>query len=160
MLLICVNFHEFKWCSWKWSPSPPNSYTSLLFSPQLSRRAFPSLLPPTPPTHVSYITNLSSLLSRLLKATCSATWVTPSSRRASWAVRITVVSSTSAPPSSHCRTCCCPTRRTFSASWCRSGKRRGPRCSPSASCCGWAQSTDVSARALWGSQLYSNSDSI
>lgn len=126
------------------------SHQSLLFilfsrpSPPLPCCAFPSPISTTPlPPHISYITNLS-LLPCLLKAMCWATWVTHSSRRASWAVRNMAASSTSAPPSSRCRTCCCPTRPTSLASWSRSGKHPGPRSSPSASCCGWAQSTDVS----------------
>lgn len=137
---------------------PQTPIILLLFSPHLlphyptvpSPLLFHQPPPPPPPSHISHITNLSLLLSSppllplLLKATCWATWVTHSSRRASWAVRSTVASSTSAPPSSRCRTCCCPTRPTSSASWYRSGKRPGPRSSPSASCCGWAQSTDVS----------------
>lgn len=85
-------------------------------SPPLPCCAFPSPISTTPlPPHISYITNLS-LLPCLLKAMCWATWVTHSSRRASWAVRNMAASSTSAPPSSRCRTCCCPTRPTSLAS--------------------------------------------
>lgn len=90
----------------------------------------------TSPISLTSLLSSLPLLPCLLKATCWATWVTHSSRRASWAVRSMAASSTSAPPSSRCRTCCCPTRLTSSASWYRSGKRHGPRSSPSASCCG------------------------
>lgn len=149
-LFIFVHFHPLHFY-FSLLPIIPLYFYILLSlpSPPPPCCAFPSPIFSNPSSSYLWLSPFhqplsSSLLPRLLKAMCWATWVTPSSRRASWAVRSMGASSTSAPLSSPCRTCCCPTRPTSSASWYRSGKHPGLRSSPSASCCGWAQSTDVS----------------